>query len=168
MCLRRSVNREDQALFVLNNQPVEYNFGGSRARLLVSGEDTDGAYCMLELYSPGGRTTPMHRHQHDDETLFMLDGELDVIIDGTTQRVRAGSTLMLPRGTGHQIVNRSAQTAHYLVICAPAGFDRFVKACAEGLPVSAEPDLPTDEDKARMRAAAIKFGITLIAPPAAA
>lgn len=152
-------------MFVLNDKPVEYPFGGSRARPLISGEHTGDAYCMLEIVSSGNRATPMHRHQHEDETLFMLDGELEVIVEGTPHRVLPGHTLVLPRGTTHQIINRTEHTARYLAICTPAGFDRFVAACADAQPGPVEASLPTEADKARMRAAATQFGITLIPPP---
>ncbi|WP_162600670.1 cupin domain-containing protein [Paraburkholderia sp. C35] len=151
-------------MFVLNDKPVEYDFGGSRTRLLVSGDQTGNAYCMLELFSPAGRASPMHRHQHEDETLHMLDGELEVIVDGAPQCLRPGSMLVLPRGTEHQIINRTGQTAHYLVICTPAGFERFVDTCADAQTGPVEARIPTDADKVRMRDAATQFGITLLPP----
>ena len=109
----------------------------------------------------------MHRHQHEDETLLLLEGELDLIVDGASHRVLSGHTLVLPRGTEHQIINRVEQTARYLVICTPAGFDRFVDACADAQPGPVEAGLLTDVDKARMQVAATQFGITLIPPPRA-
>jgi quercetin dioxygenase-like cupin family protein len=153
-------------MFVINRTPTEYDFGGSRAKLLVSGEHSDGAYCMLEFFSPAGRATPTHRHQHEDETVLMLNGELDVNIEGTPHRLRPGDAVLLRRGTTHQLVNRSDHTAHYLVICAPAGFDRFVDACADVLSGPLDPQPPSEAAKARMRAAAPQFGITLLPPPA--
>ena len=145
---------------------VEYNLGGSRTRILVSGAQTSNAYCVLEMQSPAGRATPAHRHENEDETLLMLEGELDVIVDGAQQRLVAGSTVVLSRGTRHQLINAGTQAARYLVICAPAGFDRFVQACADAQPAPIEPSAPTDADKARMREAATRFDITLY-PPAA-
>jgi uncharacterized cupin superfamily protein len=155
-------------VLTLNNQPVEYDFGGSRTRLLVSGEQTAGAHCMFEITAPAGRATPMHRHTHEDETLHILDGEMEVIVDGAPHKLPIGSTIVLPRGSTHQFVNRTDQSARYLLVCTPAGFDGFVGACAEASDEAVEPKPPTDADKARMRAAAAQFGITLIPPPAQA
>ncbi|AJK46697.1 cupin [Burkholderia plantarii] len=152
-------------MFILNDKPVEYDFGGSRTRLLASGAQTGDAFCMLEIFSPGNRATPMHRHEHEDETLLLLEGELEVMVDGVPHHVLPGHTLVFPRGTEHQITNRIEQTARYLVICTPAGFDRFVDACADAQPGPVDAGLPTDADKARMHAAAAQFGITLIPPP---
>ncbi|WP_345815155.1 cupin domain-containing protein [Paraburkholderia sp. PREW-6R] len=150
-----------------NITPIEYDFGGSRARLLVSGEQSAGSYCMIEIFSPAGRATPNHKHGREDETIHMLDGELDVDIEGTLHTLHAGDTLMLHRGTAHQLINRSGRTARYLVLCAPAGFDEFVASCAERLSAPFDPAPPSEAAKDRMRAAAPKFGITLLPPGAA-
>ncbi|WP_144144793.1 cupin domain-containing protein [Paraburkholderia sp. BCC1884] len=149
------------------SKPVEYDFGGSRARMLVSGKHTAGSYCMIEIFSPAGRATPTHRHQHEDETIHMLEGALDVNIEGTVHTVRAGETLILQRGTAHQLINQGEQTARYLVICAPAGFDEFVESCSEVIDAPADLAPPSDAAKERMRAAAPRFGITLMPPQSA-
>ncbi|NYH13083.1 glyoxylate utilization-related uncharacterized protein [Paraburkholderia bryophila] len=94
----------------------------------------------------------------------MLEGELDVNIEGTTHTFRAGETLYLQRGTAHQLINRSDATARYLVICAPAGFDEFVEICADLLAAPYETAPPSDASKQKMRDAAPRFGITLLPP----
>jgi quercetin dioxygenase-like cupin family protein len=149
-----------------NIQPVDYDFGGSHARTLVSGKHSAGSYCMMEIYSSAGRATPNHKHQHEDETIHILDGELSVDIEGTLQTLRAGETLYLQRGTAHQLINHSDQTVRYLVICAPAGFDEFVETCADPLSAPFASAPPSVDAKERMRAAAPKFGITLLPPSA--
>lgn len=150
----------------LNDAPIEYDFGGSRARLLVSGEQTAHAYCMLEISSPAGRSTPMHEHDYEDEVIIMLDGELEVMVDDERHLVKTGSSLMLPRGSRHQLINRTGSTSRYMVVCSPAGFERFVGACSDVLRSGMAPRVPDDAMKARMRTAAAQFGITLY-PPAA-
>jgi len=153
-------------MFVANDNPVEYDFGGSHTRLLVSGEHTGNAYCVLEMSSPPGRATPTHEHSREEETLVMLEGELDAVVDGERQRLHAGASITFKRGTRHQLINAGEKTARYMVICAPAGFDRFVDACADAQASVLVTREPGDDEKARMRAAALQFGITLH-PPAA-
>lgn len=147
-------------------ETIGYDFGGSHTRILVSGDQTADAYCVLEMASPAGRATPMHHHDNEDETLVMLEGELQTIGDEKTQTLRAGASITFGRGERHRLVNTGTQTARYLVICAPAGFDRFVQACAEPLAAQAETREPDDAFKTRMRDAAVRFGITLHAPTA--
>lgn len=147
-----------------NIQPVDLDFGGSHARLLVSGVQSEGSYCMLEISSPAGRATPNHKHQHEDETIHILEGELSVDIEGALHTLRTGETLLLQRGTAHQLINRSDRAVRYLVICAPAGFDQFVEACAKPLSAPFEAAPPSAELKEKMSAAAPRFGITLLPP----
>ena len=42
-------------MFVLNTNPPEYNFAGTRMRLLMSGKETGGAFCMMEFFGPPNR-----------------------------------------------------------------------------------------------------------------
>ena len=147
-----------------NIPAVDYDFGGSHARMLVSGKQSAGSYCMLEITSPAGRATPNHKHEHEEETIHVLDGELSVNIEGRVHTLGTGETLLLQRGTAHQLINQSNRSARYLVICAPAGFDDFVETCAEPLFAPFELPAPSAAAKERMRAAAQKFGITLLPP----
>jgi uncharacterized cupin superfamily protein len=153
-------------MFVKTTQPVEYDFGGSRTRMLMTTAQSNASYCMLEIFSPAGRATPRHRHQNEDETIYMIDGVLDVEIEGTLHTLQAGDTVLLQRGTAHQLFNRSDSTAHYLVVCTPGGFDGFVEAVSETMTQSIDPLPPTESTKQRMIHAAPQFGLTLL-PPAA-
>lgn len=122
---------------------------------------------MIEISSPAGRATPTHRHQHDDETIHVLEGALDVKIEGTLHTVHAGETVVLQRGTAHQLINQTDKMARYLVICVPAGFDEFVESCSEVLTSPTDLPPPSDAAKDKMRAAAPRFGITLMPPQSA-
>jgi quercetin dioxygenase-like cupin family protein len=152
---------------ILCSDDAEYNFGGSRTRILISGTQTSDAYCVLEMRSPAGRATPTHHHDREDETLIMLEGQLDVIVEGARQTLQVGASVTLMRGIRHQLVNTSSEAARYLVVCAPAGFDRFVEACANPQPAPVDMVELNPADKARMREAASRFGITLYPPVAA-
>jgi quercetin dioxygenase-like cupin family protein len=151
-------------VFVINQKPAEYDFGGSHTRLVVPGEQTGGAWCMLEIFAPAGRATPVHRHEREDETLMLLDGDLEVMVDGTRHRLKPGENVVLGRGTTHQFTNRGTTTAHYLLICSPAGFDRFVAASSDAYDGAVASVPPSDTAKARMRAVAREFGIDIVQP----
>jgi hypothetical protein len=84
-----------------------------------------------------------------------------MLISRRPNTFRCGRTLSTPIQQGTPACTR------YLVICTPAGFDDFVDACATARTAPLEPSIPTDADKARMRAAAERFGITLIKPATA-
>lgn len=140
----------------------EYNFAGSRARLLMSGNDTAGAFSIMEMFAPPGKSTPRHRHEAEDETVLVLEGTVDVTIAEELVRVHAGENVSLPRHLPHRIANNGTQPARYLLVCTPAGFDAFIDSCATAHAGPVTPTPPGPDEIARMRAAAPRFGITLL------
>jgi uncharacterized cupin superfamily protein len=73
---------------------------------------------------PGKVSSMRHWHTHEDEFVFVLEGELVLRTDGAEQLLRAGQCAGFPAGSGdgHQLVNRSTRPAVYLEIsnCDPA------------------------------------------------
>jgi quercetin dioxygenase-like cupin family protein len=149
-------------MFVLNTHPSEYNFAGTRIRLLMSGKDTGGAFCMMEILGPPGRATPLHVHDREEETITVLEGVLDVTVGGEQVSVRPGETVLLPRHVPHRLANNSELPSRYVLVCTPAGFDEFVDRCADAQAGPVTPTPPRPEDIERMREAAPHFGITLL------
>jgi quercetin dioxygenase-like cupin family protein len=116
----------------------------------------------MEMFAPPGKSTPMHRHAREDETLVVLEGVVDVTIDGEPVQVRAGQNARLPRQSAHRIANNGAGPARYLLVCAPAGFEAFIEHVAEAQAGPVVPTPPGPEQIARMRASSEQFGITLL------
>jgi quercetin dioxygenase-like cupin family protein len=140
----------------------EFILAGVLMKQLLSGTDTEGQFCLFENRSEGASRTPIHVHAHDDETIYMMDGEMQAIVGGETKIVRAGETLFLKRGIPHQLMNVSGAPMHYILFCTPSGFEGFVaeggKERADGAAITP----PTPDDIARMKNAAPRFGITLM------
>jgi mannose-6-phosphate isomerase-like protein (cupin superfamily) len=103
----------------------------------LSGEDTGGAYCLLEAGLAPGISVPPHTHTREDEAYFVLAGELEVIVGNDTFVLRAGDTLMAPRGISHRLRNPGGVENHYLLIFAPSGFEGFLEATAVPAPEGA-------------------------------
>jgi mannose-6-phosphate isomerase-like protein (cupin superfamily) len=92
---------------------------GGTYTVLVSGADTAGRYCRIDMLVPDGGPPP---HRHDFEELFtLLEGELDFTFRGQTRTVGAGSTVNIPANAPHAFKNVSGKTARMLCLCAPAG-----------------------------------------------
>ena len=71
-------------------QPTEFDFVGVRMKLLLSGTETSNQFSLLENTSAGVSQTPVHIHADDDETLYMMEGEMEAIIAGQRRVVQAG------------------------------------------------------------------------------
>ena len=89
----------------------------------LSSAETGGALSMFENRSSGPSRTPIHVHARDDETLYMLQGEMRAIIAGHETTIKAGEALFLPRGVAHQLMHENGAPAHYLLLCTPGGFE---------------------------------------------
>jgi quercetin dioxygenase-like cupin family protein len=105
---------------------------GGTYTILVSGQETAGRYCLIDMLVPDGGGPPPHRH--DFEEMFTLsEGELEFTFREQTQTICAGSTVNIPANAPHAFKNVSGKTARMLCLCAPAGQDEFFLAI--GFPV---------------------------------
>jgi quercetin dioxygenase-like cupin family protein len=97
---------------------------GDTYTILLTGEDTGGRFCLIDMYIPPGGGPPPHRHDFE-ETFTILEGELDVIFRGNKQVARAGETINIPSNAPHQFHNSSSEPVRLLCTCSPAGQERF-------------------------------------------
>jgi len=70
------------------------------------------------LLPPGKESSMRHWHTHEDEFIYVLEGEVMLRTDAGEQRLTAGMCAGFPAGSkdGHQLINRSAAPAVYLEI----------------------------------------------------
>lgn len=72
----------------------------------------------LTTLPPGKESSMRHHHSHEEEFVFVVEGEVVLITDEGEQRLTAGTCAGFPAGTGdgHQLVNRSNAPARYLEV----------------------------------------------------
>ncbi len=91
----------------------------------VSGKQTGGAFSIVEHpLEPGVLGAPPHAHANEDETSFVIEGEIGVMIGEEEFRAGAGSYVLKPRGVPHAFWNPGPEQARILEIISPAGFER--------------------------------------------
>jgi mannose-6-phosphate isomerase-like protein (cupin superfamily) len=121
---------------------------GDTYTILVSGDQTDGHYCLIDMLIPDGSGPPPHRHDFE-EMFSLLEGELEFTFRGKSQTVKAPTTVNIPANAPHVFKNTSGKTVHMLCMCAPAGQEEFFMSV--GVPVSsrdAPPPALSKEEKA--------------------
>jgi mannose-6-phosphate isomerase-like protein (cupin superfamily) len=121
---------------------------GDSYTILVSGDQTDGHYCLIDMLIPDGSGPPPHRHDFE-EMFSLLEGELEFTFRGKSQTVKAPTTVNIPANAPHVFKNTSGKTVHMLCMCAPAGQEEFFMSV--GVPVSsrdAPPPALSKEEKA--------------------
>jgi uncharacterized cupin superfamily protein len=89
----------------------------TRRRLGNAGGLDDFGVNLMTLPA-GGWSSQRHWHSHEDEFVYILEGEVTLIEDGGETLLRAGDCAAFPKatGNGHHLVNRSQSTAVYLEV----------------------------------------------------
>jgi quercetin dioxygenase-like cupin family protein len=120
----------------IKHQPrsKRYYFDVGIGSVCLSGADTGGAYCLLDIGLAPGMTVPRHTHTREDEAYYVLSGELEVIVGGEAFILGAGDTLIAPRDIPHQLRNSGDVENHYLIMFSPSGFEGFLRATAVPAP----------------------------------
>src|SRR5690349_7124719 len=87
---------------------------------LAIGEDTHGQFALLRVRGIRGGGLPDHVHEEEDETIYLLEGELSVSTCGELIHASPGDTVTIPRGVEHTIHHGTAEVL-FLVQFTPAG-----------------------------------------------
>ena len=91
----------------------------------VRAEDTGGAYSVFEdVIAPGGGPPP-HTHSREDETIFILEGDLVAWLDGKRYEATTGAWIHMPRGVEHYFRNLSEKPIRMLLTYSPGGFEKW-------------------------------------------
>lgn len=109
---------------------VNYDWESDHTFVKVAGEETGGAYCLMEDNLKTTFALGLHRHDKHAETFYVLEGEIDFYVGETWHRCKAGSTLHVPPGVPHACKVAHATPARMLMIMQPAAFDAFLAEMA--------------------------------------
>jgi quercetin dioxygenase-like cupin family protein len=123
-------------------KPKRYYFDVALGSILLSGEDTGGAYCLLGLRVASGKGVPRHTHTRENEAILVLPGELEAIVGDETFNLRPGDTLLAPRNIPHQLPNSGTVPNHYLIMFSLSGFEGFLRATS--VPAADDAVAPTE------------------------
>jgi len=141
---------------------------GGTYTILVTGKDTGGRYCLIDMLIPPGGGPG--RHRHDFEEMFtLLEGEVEFSFRGEASTVTAGQTVNVPANAPHFFRNASEAAVRMLCMCTPAGQEDFFAAVGDPVPsrTAAAPQLD-DEALGRrlqkMKELAPRYRTELLAP----
>ena len=100
-------------------------------RVLLRSEQTDGQLSVIETAPAPGVGPPLHYHPFD-EAFYVLDGQLTFRLRDEILTAGPGELVFAPRGVPHTFANLSDAPARQLIVCTPAGFERyFARIAAE-------------------------------------
>jgi len=137
---------------------------GDVYRLLATGDETAGRYATMEaLVYPGGGPPP-HTHSREDESFYVLDGEITFHIGAERVVARAGTFASIPPGCTHSFKNETSQPARMLITVVPAGLEQMFLEVGRLLPLDAVPEPPGPAEISLLLQIAPRYGVTIESP----
>ncbi|TNE65138.1 MAG: cupin domain-containing protein [Alphaproteobacteria bacterium] len=107
------IARSNQIAWATTEGPGHYSI---KRRHLTANADPCNLGCSRYRLEPGHRPCPAHYHYGNDEAIYVLSGELTLMVDGEPHTLTDGDYVTLPRGTAvaHQLANLSDAPVDYL------------------------------------------------------
>jgi mannose-6-phosphate isomerase-like protein (cupin superfamily) len=115
--------------------------------VLLRSEESDGVVSIIDNTVPANWPGPF-LHKHDfDEAFYVLEGELTFQVEDAVITKRAGELAFAPRGVAHTLANLGDGRARYLLVCTPAGFERYFARMNENPPEWALQEIPFEVER---------------------
>lgn len=127
----------------LNNS---YWYIGHLMSILVSAKDSNGSFSLIHGYEIKGLEPPPHVHTREDESFYILDGEISYTVGDETFNASRGDWVFLPRNIRH-FFQVQTEKAEVLIHFSPGGFEEYFKEMSEpakALVIPPRPQGPPD------------------------
>ena len=141
-------------------------FLGTLMTLKAAGEQTNGAYGLIEQVLQPGFASPLHVHHSEDEAFYLLEGEATFTCGDQTMKAMPGSYVFFPRDIPHWFRIEGIHPARLLQFNFPAGLENFFVEMGEPAPkLTLPPAGPPDVEK--LASTAAKYDVEILGPPPA-
>lgn len=142
-----------------------FSFFGCLTWFRATGEQTGGTLGLIEQSVPPEAGSPWHLHHNEDESFYVLEGEILFIVGEDQQRITAGPGTFVfgPRNVPHGFRNDSAAPARVLLQVTPAGFEHFAMSLARPASES-DAELAGPPDMQILLAEAAKYNVEILGP----
>ena len=138
-------------------------FLGALLVVKAGAEGTGGAFGLIDHLLPVGWASPYHVHRKEEESFYVVEGEMAFYVGGERIEAGPGAFVYGPRGVPHGFAVEGEAPARVLLLNTPAGFEGFPVEAGEPareltLPPAAPPDLE------RLARIAATYGIEILGP----
>jgi quercetin dioxygenase-like cupin family protein len=121
--LQETIQSEMLQKPILENS-IWYN--GHTFSFLLDAKQTGGIFALIHCYFRKGGEPPAHFHKNEDETFYVLQGEIFFHIGNRKFKAGAGDLIYIPKEIPHQF-SLATETAKALLLLTPAGMETFFK-----------------------------------------
>jgi quercetin dioxygenase-like cupin family protein len=135
---------------------------GDTLWLKATAAETGGAFTVIENISLPGGGPPPHTHENEDENMYVIDGEFEILVGTKTIQAGPGAFAFIPRGTVHRFRCIGDRPGKILAVFTPGGIEGFFREA--GAPaINDGPAPPVDAAEiARTAIAGKRYGLRVI------
>ena len=91
----------------------------------LTSAQTGGAYYLCEAVFGPESGSPLHIHHYEDEVIYVLEGAIDIRLDGEKLSVPVGGTIHLPKKIPHALFNPLQTPLKIMIHAIPGGLENF-------------------------------------------
>ncbi len=102
-------------MFIINESDREYRFGDSGPKYLMKGPRMNFAIVQFQA----GQDFKAHYHNVMEENFYILEGEVDIVVDGVTHHLTKGQLIHIEPSEVHYVVNHSDGVVRMISTLAP-------------------------------------------------
>jgi quercetin dioxygenase-like cupin family protein len=155
----------NKAFALASGEGKKYWFLGSLMEVKVKGEETEGAFSLLEEIDPPDFVTPLHIHRNEDEYFYVLEGEVTFTIGEEIIPAKPGTFVFAPRDVAHMYKIDNSNPAKIITMLVPAGLENLFIDCS--VPASAYklPPEGVETDMEKLFAQALEYGVEVLEEP---
>lgn len=129
----------------------------------AGGGDTKGTLSVVEQVIPPGFASPWHVHHDEDESFFVLEGRVTVIVADRAITLSAGGFAFGPRGIPHGFRTEGTVPTRLVLLTSGGSFADFIRATSVPAEGVAAPE-PNEADLSKLIAAAQAHGLSILGP----
>lgn len=122
------------------------DLGGLGIVWKIEGAESDKRFSVVHHpLAPRALAAPLHRHTHEDEYSYVLEGTLGALLGDEVVTAEPGTWVFKPRNQWHTFWNAGDTPCEIIEIISPAGFENFFRELAE-VYAAGQPDIARFSD----------------------
>jgi quercetin dioxygenase-like cupin family protein len=134
-----------------------------RYTIKLAAEQNGGRLSHLLGRDARGGGPPLHVHRREDESFYVIAGEMTFVVGDQRFEAVAGDFVFAPQGVPHAYVVTS-ESAEYMTSFFPAGIEAFFAAVAPPVVPGEPAPAPREVGPDVVRTAA-DYGVEVLGPP---
>ncbi|MDN7242833.1 cupin domain-containing protein [Planococcus sp. N028] len=153
------VHQMSNAFSFAHGEGDAYWFNGTLMEVKATGNETNGAFSLLEGLLPSGYETPLYAKTNEEDMFYVLEGEITFTVGEKTIKGIPGTFVYVPRHIKHKFKVEGSTPAKALFMFTPAGVEQFFIEMSVPADKYELPSEPMELDMEKFAAAGQKYGI---------